>query len=497
MRLIMRRVLTALNIALVLLAVPGIVRADGPPKRVEIIQVQKTAYIWIVGGWGFEMCRILTDNLEHVPQPEDINALCSFETRQLYKDGIVWIYYLGEYHYLEDVAQPLPQIQIKTDFAGSAVIVQAFDPLPEHSVIKIDGMTSAGPLVCDTYTGTPIPSGLRCEFPLYRPPGLITFFATSSYGDYSQNVRLRIGNKNQSDTIFSEPEKSMIVIGDYAYTQYSPYFDIPLRWGLVPGDDPVPEWTKTVPNKTLLTDQFYYYLSGQILLGDLSAGQNCPNNGISLENGQYATNCGVHSVFERAFEIQNAYNDEITQASALTGVPNRIIKRIIAVESQFYPNAFGVAGERGLYQFTRDGADTLLRWNGPLYIDLCSEYWDDCDKLGYDNLDQWQKDVLINHVLVDHNNIYYLASALKANAFQITRVLDNVADIETPGDILSYEDLWKMTILNYHAGPTITSAVLVNIQKLELEISWESFAIVLEDLQPTALQYVNRVYKGY
>ena len=495
MRLIMRRVRTAFNVVLVMLAFPGGALADGPSRR-EVVQEQQTAYIWVVGGWGFEMCRILTDDLEHIPQPEDIRALCSYETQQLFNDGVVWVYYLGKYHYIKDVLRPLPEIQIQTDFAGSAIIVQAFDPLPDQSVYQIDGWSNSGPLVCDTHNGTPIPGGLRCEFSLYKP-GTITFYASSTFGDRSRNTTLRIGNKSQSNTIFSDSKTDWIVIGESAYTQHNPYHDIYMRWGLVPGADPVPEWARTVPTEFLISDQYYYYLSGQILLGDLSAGQNCPNNGISRENGQYATNCGVHSVFERAFEIQNAYNDEITDASQLTGVPNRIIKQIIAVESQFYPNAFGIAGERGLYQFTRDGADTLLRWNGPFYVELCLEYWGYCNQVGYDNLDQWQQDVLINHVLFDHNNIYYLASAIKANAYQVARIVNDFANTETPGDIFTIDDLWKLTILNYHAGPTVTSAVLVNTKQSEMKLSWGSFANVLRDLQPSALEYVNRVYRGY
>jgi len=493
----MRRDIIGLSLAVLFALFPGIVFADGPPKREVIIQVSKTAYVWVVGAWNFETCRILTDDLETVPQYADISALCGIQSTSLINSGSANLYYLGEYNYLEDTPQPLPEIYIRSSFENNAVTVSSFDPLPRHAVNKIDATINGIPAVCDSSNGTTTPSGLWCTFPIYQPPVLFSAFSTSTYGDTSQNIELRIGKMIQNDSLFLGPEKYIVVIGDSAYTQYNLYHDIPRVWGVVPGNDNVPGWLKTVPMEQLFTDHYYYYLAGQILVNGISNAPNCWNGGISGENPQYSTNCGVLSVFGDVCLYQNAYNEEIAQASEGTGVPNRLIKRVIAVESQFYPNAFGIAGERGLYQFTRDGADTLFRWNGPFYLEVCGEYWDYCGSFGYDTLEQWQQEVLINRVLADPNNIYYLGSALKANAYQVNRLLDNVSRIDVPGDILSYEDLWKITVLNYHGGATLTSAVLVNIRDLDLPVSWDSFATVLEVLQPSALSYVNRVYRGY
>jgi len=481
-------------IVLFALVFPGLAYADGPPKRQVIVQVEKTAYIWVVGAWNFETCRILTDDIEVVPQYADVSALCGIISTSMINDGSANLYYLGQYDYLEDTPQDLPEIQIKSSVKDSSIVVRAFDPLPEQQVIQVDAMINGIPAVCDSTNGVSTPSGLECVFPIYNPPVLFSAFAISSYGDTSKNIELRIGNMIEFDPYFSEPKKELVVVGDSAYTQYNIYHDIPRVWGVVPGEDIVPSWLKTVPVESLETDHYYYYLAGQILLESPLDGQNCHNYGIS---GQYATNCGVVAVFEQVYQYQNAYNKEIFLASAETGVPNRVIKRIIAVESQFFPNAFGIAGEHGLYQFTRDGADTLLRWNGPFYVKICGEYWDYCGEYGFDTLEEWQRDVLINHVMADPNNLYYLGSALKANAFQIAPLFDTVFGIEDLGKFLSYEDLWKITVLNYHAGPTLVSAVLVNIRDLDLPISWDSCATVLRDLQPLALHYVERVFRGH
>lgn len=493
----MRRAYIGFSLVFLFAFLPGIVFADGPPKREVIIQVSKTAYVWVVGAWNFETCRILTDDLETIPQYADISALCGIESTSLINSGSANLYYLGEYNYLEDTSQPLPEIEIKSSFINGAVIVESFDPLPGHAVNKIDATINGIPAVCDSFNGTPIPSGLKCTFPIYQPPVLFFAFSTSTYGDYSHNIELRIGKMIQNDSIFSDPIKNVVIVGDSAYAKYSMYHDVPRIWGVVPGFDNVPDWLKTVPPEQLITDHYYYYLAGQIIVNGVANARNCWNGGISGDNPQYSTNCGVLSVFDDVCLYQNAYNEEITQASEETGIPNRLIKRIIAIESQFYPNAYGIVGERGLYQFTRDGADTLFRWNGPFYLETCGEYWDYCNSVGYDAIDQWQREVLINHVLADPNNIYYLGSALKANAYQVNRLLDNISRIDTPGDTLTYEDLWKITVLNYHGGATLTSAVLVNIRDLDLPVSWDSFATVLEDLQPSVLSYVNRVYRGY
>lgn len=479
------------------LLLPGrVVLADGPPERYVIEQQERTAFIWVVGAWNFETCRILTDHIEVVPQRADVFALCGITSVDLIDSGVANIYYLGEYEYYEDVKIELPRIIIKTDYIGSSIIVDAVEPMPGHTITRIEANFNGAPAVCDRMTGgIPIfPGGLRCTFPFYNPPVLFSACAVSDYGDNSKIVRLRIGNTLQSDLVYYGPKNKYGVIGDNAYTQYNIYHDIPRRWGVIPGEQILPEWVKTVPLVSLESDHTYYYLSAQILLETPYAGHNCPNGGI---NGRYANICGVNAVLDVAYQFQNSYNREITDASRATGVPNALIKRIVAVESQFVPGALGTAGERGLYQLIRSGVDTLLRWNGPFYIEVCQLYFDRCVSTGYDNLAQWQRDVLSNHVLSDPDNLYYLGSTLRANAFQVDRLFENILGIENVGDFLTYEDLWKITVSNYHTGATVTSAVLQQMDQLETNISWEEFATILERLQPSGLKYVDLVVRGY
>jgi len=468
----------------------GTVYANGPGGRYVIEEETKTAYIWVIGAWNFETCRILTDNLEHVPQMQDIKALCGDTAVKYINDGIANLYYLGPYHYQIDVKVYLPEIIIKTDYNGGRIEVYAVDPLPGQTITRIEGTINGIPSVCDDYNGYRAAGSLSCTFPVRTLPVIFSGFATSDYGDNSKIVRLRIDNNHSDNSIIGDPNKNAVVIGDYAYAQYNRSMDIPMLWGTGPGQIDGPYALQRVPNETLFTSHYYYYLSGQILLDTGLARGFCDNGGVM---GQYANQCGLLAAFDVAETYQNAYNEQITAAAALAGVPNRLVKRIISVESQFWPTAYGIAGENGLYQFTRDGADTLLRWSGPVYLDVCGVYFDNCDYLGYDNLATWQRDVLTNHILADYNNLDYLAYALKANAYQVDRLLENIAGIETAGDYFTYDEMWMITIGNYHTGATVTAAALVQIQQLEQEYNYSNYATALNHLQLSATHYVNRV----
>lgn len=490
------RVSIAGFIVLLLLAVsPDHHRANagspGPGRQV-IEQREYTAYIWVVGAWDFESCRIITDTIEAVPQYKDIAAMCGIKTTSLVNSGAANLYYLNQYTYLKDTVIKLPEIIIKTDYDGSgSIIVTAADPLPGQAITRIEASINNAPAVCDDLTGIPGPAGsLRCEFPLYNPPIHFTAYALSSFGDRSRLTELRIGKSLARAPFFTENEGDLFILGDNAYTHYSIFNDIPLRWGVIPAE-PVPAWLLHVQGDKLITDHYYYYLAGQLLLAGVTAAPDCYNSGIL---GQYSTNCGLLAAFPYVYQYQNAYNKEINAAAAAWGIPNVLIKRVIAVESQFYTGALGQAGEDGLYQFTRSGADTMLRWNGSAYLDICGQYFDNCDLVPYDNMAAWQRDLMINYIMADPNNINNLAAALKANAYQVDRLINNI--IGSAGD-LDYSDLWKLTIVNYHTGATVTSAVLQQIQEQGRALTWDNYAAALEQVQPSGSRYIKMIINGY
>jgi len=480
-------------LALVLSIIPRSQAAAGGPGRRELVQETRTAYIWAVGAWNFETCRILTDDLGAVPQYDDIAALCGLQSTDLINSGAAALFYVGSYDYQIDIIRELPEIVLTTAYQGGQVVIAAVDPLPDTTITRIEARINGIPAVCDSYSGRAGANGsLACTFDIYNIPSTITITASSSYGDTSPITTLRIGNASYSDDVFLDPVTKVIILGDNAYTQYSIFHDIPLAWGVIPGN--IPAWARNSPAERLGTDHVYYYLAGQLLLNNLAAAPGCHNYGLAVMG--YANICGVEASADLVYTYQNAYDTDIAAAAAAWGVPSGILKRIIAVESQFYPGALGIAGERGLYQLTRQGADTGLRWNGDLYFSVCSLYWDYCGRLGYDNLDAWQQDLLINHIILDPNNIDYLAAILRGNAFQVSRLINNVLRIETPGDHLTYIDLWSITIVNYHVGATVTAAALHQIEQLEQDLTWANYAAALNNLQYSGVQYLNMVTTG-
>jgi hypothetical protein len=372
----------------------------------------------------------------------------------------------------------LPPVEIRSDYKQDLVIITAWDPLPGHRVTRIE-IEYNGPIVCDDYNSRRQGDALICEIQIRYYPAEITAYAISDSGDRSKTTLLRIANR--------------VVISDNAYTQYSNYMDVPRAWGSLPDPVTTPWPLRAGPGVILQTSRKYYYLAGQILLGGGLDGQKCPNYGV---NGQYSTECGLEVALDHVYAYQNKYDQEIASAAAAYGIPAALIKQIIAAESQFWPSAMGQAGENGLYQFTRDGADTLLRWYGPTYIDICDIYFTGCASIGYDNLAAWQQDLLKNHILADYNNINYLAGALKANAYQVARLLENLAEIDLPANNFSYVELWKITIINYHTGATITAAALDQIDQLGQDYTYSNYAKAIERLQPSALVYVSRVFSG-
>jgi hypothetical protein len=75
--------------------------------------------------------------------------------------------------------------------------------------------------------------------------------------------------------------------------------------------------------------------------------------------------CGLSSTRDYVIRWQNQYNGEIFDAATKYAVPARLLKRMMSLESQFWPlweSASG-DGEIGVMQITDNGLDTLYRFD--------------------------------------------------------------------------------------------------------------------------------------
>jgi hypothetical protein len=137
----------------------------------------------------------------------------------------------------------------------------------------------------------------------------------------------------------------------------------------------------------LATTSRYELLAGALLWNGL-ARPNCGSySGLNALQPPVATPCGMDSALPHVLEWQNSYDRSIYDAGLTIGVPPRLLKRMIAVESQFWPGWTNIDGETGLLQITKDAADIALRYSPDLYDRFCG--WN-CNT-GYDLLSEARK----------------------------------------------------------------------------------------------------------
>jgi len=78
---------------------------------------------------------------------------------------------------------------------------------------------------------------------------------------------------------------------------------------------------------------------------------------------------------------------------------------------------------------------------------------------------------------------------LLANCEQAGRIVRNVTG-EAPGKTVSYEDMWKFTLVNYHAGPGCLGEAVQLTADLDEEIDWPNVATHLMGVCGVAVDYV-------
>ncbi len=101
---------------------------------------------------------------------------------------------------------------------------------------------------------------------------------------------------------------------------------------------------------------------GKLLQHQIVDGSDCNNGGLTASG--YANPCGLEKAKNEVLHWQNAFDPYILLASEETKISSQLLKRIFALESQFWPETvehFYV--ESGFRQLTNLGADTTFFWN--------------------------------------------------------------------------------------------------------------------------------------
>ena len=225
----------------------------------------------------------------------------------------------------------------------------------------------------------------------------------------------------------------------------------------------------------LATTEDYAFLSGQLIQAGVVDASDCPLGGLWPDG--YATGCGLARTRQVSLYLQNVYDDEILAAGRNIGVPPVMIKQLIRYESQFWPVQWGPY-HYGLAHLTYPGAATALFWNRDLAVSvfaeapgssdparsllsLMSAYCPTCN-LGLD-------------IPKAERSIRYIAQVLLAYCKQTTQIIFNATKVSA-GDVVDYATVWKLTLLNYNAGPQCAFEAVDANYHLGTKLSWIGIA---------------------
>jgi hypothetical protein len=90
--------------------------------------------------------------------------------------------------------------------------------------------------------------------------------------------------------------------------------------------------------------------------------------------------------------------------------------------------------------------------------------------------------------------IPFTAHVLIANCQQVETIISSTTGYR-PGSVASYEDLWRITLANYHAGSgELTFAIYKTWMKTR-ELGWAEIASRLPSNERDVINYINDITK--
>jgi hypothetical protein len=271
---------------------------------------------------------------------------------------------------------------------------------------------------------------------------------------------------------------------------------------------PLPWLTTPEVPDLLATDTPYYFLAGQLISQGLVDASGCPDGGL-LTNG-YADTCGLEAAGPLVVDWQNRFDERIIAVARETGVPGQLMKNLFAQESQFWPGVFRVPYEYGLGQITDMGADSLLFWNESFYEQFCPlVLTEETCATDYMNLDEENQALLRGALALQADSscatcpagidlshaefsINLFAQTLQANCAQVNQTI-YTATQKSAGSAANYEDLWRFTIANYHAGAGCVSFAIHQAWQNTGELTWENVSARFTEACKGAVPYVNKI----
>jgi hypothetical protein len=524
------------------LSAPNIAQAGDtsptpPPERSTTIKVSFTLYEWWLIRWSDNqvVCQVWVEH-DGQPIPAEVQYFCGdavlsqwLATTPCTLGGAIYSYsqcpgfYMhrahvtpGERSITVKLAPPTVGVSISgCDITASknycdslpSLLLTGEEPLPGEQIIRIQGLMDGQPFSCP---------GSTCSLPLppTGPRGItVEFWADSSFGDSSDHFTAQVrtipwGDFTSPDGGPTDQPKWYV---DVISSQWegSPLASCSETWSSFPPVGGPPEWLTTPNDPSQLKSSIsYFYLAGALIQQGAVDASECPNNGLQA-SGE-ANECGLTKAQTAVVDWQNQFDTEIIQVANETNVPGQLLKNIFSRESQFWPGIFQTSNEVGLGQLTNNGADTALLWNSSFFSQFCPLVFktETCER-GYGNLTTDQQAVLRGAMVSKVNaacpdcptgidlsqanfSISVFARSLLANCEQVGQIIFNTTNLQA-GDVSSYEDLWKFTLVNYNAGPGCLITALQTAYQQGQPLNWENVSSHLEPACQGAIQYVDDV----
>jgi hypothetical protein len=500
------------------------------PDRYSKVVVPYVAFTWWLTKWEDNQvaCEIVID-YEGMPKPDAVFKNCDqsvydawIKTAPCPQDTIdnnpsdcsgYYFQFVGSESKEKTIGVTLPEPQVWIDLENCnqrpdggcstrpTLVLRGEEPLPNEHITSIAGNVGTSTFECESDS---------CPFSVNvtRPEGIqIDFWAFSTYGDSSRRFTALI----RADSIVPDGEDQPVWYVTVLSSQWKglPVASCAQTWDAFPPPGPLPQWL-TTPRTTpeLASDIPYAYLAGNLISQGFVSASSCPDDGLTP--GGAANACGMEAARTMVTEWQNRFDALIIDVSDKTGVPAFLLKNIFSRESQFWPGVFREGQDVGFGQLTDNGADTTLLWNPDFYNQFCPFVLsaDTCSK-GYAILKPEQQAMLRGALVsgVDATcancptgldltkadfSVDVFAQTLLANCEQAGRVVQETTG-QVPGHLVSYEDMWKFTIVNYNAGAGCLLSAVKATRSAGLDLTWENLSGKLPANCQGAVNYVNDV----
>jgi hypothetical protein len=382
------------------------------------------------------------------------------------------------------------------------LVLKGEEPLPNEHILRIEGTVDGEPFTCEA----------TCKLemsPTDANGASVEFWAWSSYGDSSRlfKAQVRVARSDENN-----PDQPSWYI-DVLSTQWQGVriASCSSVWDSFPPVGGPPAWLTTPTDASELSSDIpYNYLSANLILQGVVDASACPDGGLLPDGGANA--CGQEAARTAVDEWQNQFDTLILNTAQDTGVPAQLLKNLFARESQFWPGVFKASTDAGLGQLTQNGADTTLLWNPTFFGGYCPLVLsaDACSK-GYlrlkDEDRQMLRQALVSSVNATCDNcalgidlsranfsVSVFAHTLLANCEQTAEVIQYTVK-QSPGVVASYEDLWKLTLVNYNAGPGCLSLVTNEAWNADQKLTWDTLSAHFTPVCAPAKDYVNDISK--